>query len=265
MIERILEFIKAFIISTAGRMTPQKLFGPFHLTYTLVGFAVCVVAALLLKNLGERGEKRMFLIIGLCLIVSEIYKQLFWYYAIGYDTYPWIRLPFHLCSIPMYLLPVMPFIKGGRVKNALYDFLGSYCFAGGLFSVVADGGLLREYWAMTFHCLTWHLLLVFIGLYIALRGKMSRKFGGFAGASAVFYAFAAAAFGLNCALWRVSGGVCDMFFVGPAPMEVVVYRDIARFTGRPIVTLIYLLTLTLVSFAFWLVMSRLRKKETAMR
>ena len=250
-----------FIRSTALEMTPQKLFGAFHLTYILIGFAVCAGAALLLRNLGERGEKRMFLIIGLCLIVSEVYKQLFWYYAIGYDTYPWIRLPFHLCSIPMYLLPVLPFIKSGKFKTALYDFLGTYCFAGGLFSVVADGGLLREYWAMTIHCLTWHLILVFIGLYLSLRGKISRKFMGVVGATIVYYAFAAMAFCLNCALWNVSNGTCDMFFVGPAPMEVVVYRDIAKLTGRPVVTLIYLLTLTLVALVFWFLLSRPRQRK----
>jgi len=238
-------------------MIPQTLFGTFHLTYMLIGLAVCFGGVFLLRNLSERGEKRMFFIIGVCLIVSEAYKQLFWYYAIGYDEYPWIRLPFHLCSIPMYLLPVLPFLKIGKMKTSLYDFLGTYCFVGGLISVVADGGLLREYWTMTVHCLNWHLTLVFIGLYLSLRGKISRKFKGFVGATIVYYIFAAVAFCLNCTLWSVSKGTCDMFFVGPAPMEVVVYRDIAKMTGRPIVTLIYLLTLTFISLVFWLLLSRL--------
>ena len=250
-----------FINSTAWKMTPQPLFGAFHLTYMLIGLAVCFGAAFFLRKLGERGEKRMFFIIGICLFVSEIYKQLFWYYAIGYDEYPWIRLPFHLCSVPMYLLIVLPFLKNGKVKTALYDFLGTYCFAGGLISVVVDGGLLREYWTMTVHCLTWHLILVFVGLYLSLRGKISRKFKGFIGATIVYYIFAAAAFCLNCALWNVSNGICDMFFVGPAPMEVVIYRDIAKVTGRPVVTLIYLLTITFISLIFWFLLSRFTPRK----
>ncbi|MCL2814678.1 MAG: YwaF family protein [Oscillospiraceae bacterium] len=237
-------------------MSPQPLFGTFHLTYILIGIAVCFGAAFLLRNFSERSEKRMLFVIGICLFVSEIYKQLFWYYAIGYDEYPWIRLPFHLCSVPMYLLPVLPFLKNGKVKTALYDFLGTYCFAGGLISVVADGGLLREYWMMTVHCLTWHLILVFVGLYLSFRGKISRKFKGFIGATIVYYLFAAAAFSLNCALWNLSNGICDMFFVGPAPMEVVIYRDIAKATGRPVVTLIYLLTITFISLIFWFLLTR---------
>lgn len=244
------------IKSTAWKMSPPPLFGAFHLSYTLIGLAVCFGVAYLSKSQSERSEKIMFFAIGLCLVISEVYKQFFWFYAIGYDEYPWIRLPFHLCSIPMYLLPILPFIKGGRVKTALYDFLGTYCFAGGFISVVADGGLLREYWTMTIHFLTWHLVLVFIGLYMSFRGKISRGFNGFAGATVVYYIFAAVAFCLNCALWNVSNGTCDMFFVGPAPMEVVIYRDIEKMTGRPIVTLIYLLTLTLVSLIFWFLLSR---------
>ena len=248
-----------FIKATAFEMTPQRLFGGFHLTYMLVGFAVCFGMALLLRNLSVRGEKIMFFTIGICLFISEIYKQLFWYYAIGYDEYPWIRLPFHLCSIPMYLLPVLPFINSGKVKTALYNFLGTYCFAGGFISVIADGGLLREYWAMTIHCLNWHLTLIFIGLYLSFRGKISPKVKGFVGASIIYYIFAFAAFCLNCALWNISKGVCDMFFVGPAPMEVVLYRDIEKVTGRLVVTLIYLLTLTFISLIFWFLLSRIRK------
>ena len=250
-----------FVKSTAWKMAPQPLFGAFHLTYMLIGLAVCFGAALLLRNLGERGEKRLFFAIGLCLLVSEAYKQLFWYYAIGYDEYPWIRLPFHLCSVPMYLLLVLPFLKEGKVKTALYNFLGIYCFAGGFVSVVADGGLLREYWTMTIHCLSWHLILAFFGFYLCLHGKISRKFNCFVSATIVYYIFAAAAFCLNCALWDISKGACDMFFVGPAPMEVVVYRDIEKATGRPVVTLIYLLTITLISLAFWFLLSRFAPRK----
>ena len=252
-----------FIEFTSWEMTPQPLFGTFHLTYMLIGFALCLGLAVLLRKLSERNEKRMFFVIGICLIASEIYKQLFWYYAIGYETYPWIRLPFHLCSIPLYLLPFLPFIKSGKIKTALYDFLGTYCFVGGLISVIIDGGLLREYWMMTVHCLNWHLVLVFIGLYLGFHGKIGRNIKNIVAATFVYYVFAAIAFCLNCALWKVSNGTCDMFFVGPAPMEVFIYRDIEKVTGRPVVTLIYLLTLTFVSFAFWFLLSRIVPKKKA--
>ena len=254
-------FLIDFIELTAWKMTPAPLFGAFHLTYLIIGLALCFAAAYLLRRLSERGEKIMFLIIGICLIVSEIYKQLFWYYAIGYAEYPWIRLPFHLCSMPMYFLPFMAFLRAGKVKSAIYDFIGVYCFGGGLISVIADGGLLREYWAMTVHCMTWHLVLVFIGLYLGFHGKIIRKLSGFIGATAVYYILAAAAFCLNLALWNVSNGTCDMFFIGPAPMEVVVFRDIAKTAGRPAATALYLLLLTLISLVFWLLLSRKPKPD----
>ena len=252
-----IELIKA----TAWEMTPQNLFGPFHLTYMIIGFTLCFLLAFLLRHQSEQSEKRMFLIIGICLIISEVYKQLFWYYAIGYKEYPWICLPFHLCSIPEYIIPVLPFLKNEKIKNALYNFLGSFCFVGGLFSVVGDGGLLREYWTMTIHCLTWHLVLVFIGIYLGVRGKISRSYKGYLGACIVFYSFAAAAFCMNCALWNISNGNCDMFFVGPAPINIIVYSDIERITGRPIVTIIYLATLTFISFVFWVILSRLKQNK----
>jgi uncharacterized membrane protein YwaF len=250
------------IRGTAWRMEPQPLFGPFHLPYTVIGLLLCVLLAYLLRKTSERGHRVLLTSLGVLLVASEVYKQLFWHYAIGYTEYPWIILPFHLCSMPLYILPIVAWLPRGRVQQALYTFLASYCFAGGLISVVVDGGLLREYWTMTIHSLTWHLLLVFIGLYLGLSGRLDGRIRGFAKGAAVFGALALVAFLLNVALTDVSGGACDMFFVGPGPMNVAVYRDIAPVVGRPLTTLIYLLTLTLASYLCWLLATHLPKRRS---
>jgi hypothetical protein len=246
--------------ATAWRMEPQPLFGAFHLAYIIIGLSVCILLAYLLRGISERGHKVLLTSLGVLLIISEVYKQLFWHYAIGYGEYPWFILPFHLCSMPIYILPVVAWLPKGRVQQALYAFLASYCLAGGLISVLVDGGLLRTYWTMTIHSLTWHLLLVFVGLYLGLSGWACGKTKAFAKGAAAFVVFACAAFLLNTALLDASNGACDMFFVGPGPMNVVVYRDIAAIVGRPLTTLIYLLTLTIASYLCWLLATHLPKR-----
>jgi hypothetical protein len=255
-----MDVIVEAVRATAWKMEPQSLFGSFHLIYVIVGLAVCVLLAYLLRGISKRTHTILLTSLGVLLILSEIYKQLFWYHAIGYAEYPWIILPFHLCSMPLYLLPFVAWLPKGRVQQALYVFLASYCLAGGLISILVDGGLLRNYWTMTIHSLTWHLLLVFVGLYLGLSGRVGGGIKTFAKGAAAFGAFALIAFVLNIALMDLSGGACDMFFVGPGPMNVVVYRDIAVVVGRPLTTLLYLLTLTIASYLCWLLATHLPKR-----
>jgi hypothetical protein len=253
LIEVIIEVVR----STAWKMEVQPLFGGFHLSFIIIGLIVCVLLAYLLKGISNSKHKLLLTSLGVLLILSEVYKQLFWSYAIEYVEYPWIILPFHLCSMPLYILPFVAWLPKGKLQQALYTFLASYCLAGGLFSVVLDGGLLREYWAMTIHSICWHLILVFVGLYLGVSGRSGRKNKAFAGGAVVFCVLALIAFFINAALMGVSGGSCDMFFVGPGPMNVVVYRDIAHTVGRPLTTLIYLLSLTVASYLCWLLVAHL--------
>jgi uncharacterized membrane protein YwaF len=238
-------------------MEQQPLFGVFHLVYLVVGFIVVIIAAFLLRKTTERQNRVLLLSIGLFLLVSEAYKQLFWFYAIGYADYPFIILPFHLCSIPLYLCIVLALVPEGRFRQAGYAFLASFCFVGGLISVTVDGGLLRDYWMMTFHSMNWHFILIFLGLYLGLSGRLGRSQWQFIGAVVMYLALALVAFLLNIALWDISKGTCDMFFVGPAPMNVVVFRDIGAVVGRPLVTALYVAVLTLASWASWLLLRRL--------
>ncbi|MCL2486657.1 MAG: YwaF family protein [Oscillospiraceae bacterium] len=236
-----------FIKSTAWPMERQPLFGSFHLIFLAVGLTAAFLCAFFLRKITDRQNRALLLTVGLFLLTTEIYKQLFWFYAITYEHYPFIIFPFHLCSVPMYLCILAAFLPEGKFRQAIYDFLASFCFVGGIISLAVDGGLLREYWTMTLHCLIWHLILVFIGLHFGMSGRTGGKFG-FLRACAVFYTLAAAAFCINILMMDVSRGTIDMFFVGPAPMNVVVFSDIAKVTGRPIVSLIYLASIT---FAAW--------------
>lgn len=72
--------------------------------------------------------------IGLFLLISELYKQLFYTYVVGEGSYQYDRIPFQLCSIPMYVCLIVPWLKEGKAKRALYTFTGSFGFMGGFVS-----------------------------------------------------------------------------------------------------------------------------------
>ena len=57
---------------------------------------------------------RFFFVTGMILLGSEAGKQLFLTFSVGKGHYLWWYFPFQLCSIPMYLLPLLPFLKGEK-------------------------------------------------------------------------------------------------------------------------------------------------------
>ena len=205
----------------------------------------------------------MFIAISIYFLLSEVFKQLFCYYAVGYDEYLFILFPFHLCSMPLYILPLTLFLRDGTLKQSLYNFLASYCLTGGLMSVTVDGGLISGYLAITFSSFLWHFVLIFIALFLCVSGRVRFKLTEFAKATAVFGVCAVLALLINIALYDLSNGTCDMFFMGPAPMNVVVYRDIAKAVGRPLTSLIYLATLALASFGLYAAVTHLPKAKSS--
>ena len=144
-----ISFLESFIEATAWEMDKPKAYGPFHLIFTFVGLAVCILLAYLLRHTGKRGNKAVLLSVGIFLAVTEIYKQLFYYYYIGDHTYQWWIFPFQLCSVPMYLCLIAPFLKEGKVQSAMYHFMTTFNLLGGLMAFIEPSGIVHEYWTLT--------------------------------------------------------------------------------------------------------------------
>ena len=52
-----MDWLSEFIQATAWEMTPPEAYGPFHLTFTFVGIALCAFAAWKLRKLGDKGNR----------------------------------------------------------------------------------------------------------------------------------------------------------------------------------------------------------------
>lgn len=115
---------------------------------------------------------------GIFLLLAEIYKQLFYTFYIGKGNYQFDRIPFQLCSMSMYLCLIAPWLKQGRLKQTLYTFIASFGFMGGFVSYFSPESMCLNYWALTLHSFTWHMLLIFLGLYLFFTdgGKRTERF-----------------------------------------------------------------------------------------
>ena len=143
--------LATFFENISCPMKPPPAYGAFHILFTLIGFAVCGLLAWKLRNISDKIANRILFLCGLVLSLSEVFKQFFCYYVIADGTYHWGEFPFQLCSIPMYLCLVTPWLKPGKARRALYGFMVLYNLLGGAISFTEPSGLLHSQLFLTIH------------------------------------------------------------------------------------------------------------------
>lgn len=226
-------------------------YGAFHLCFFFIGLAAAILLAWTLRKADERQNRIIMLSVGIFLLTSEVYKQLFYTFVIGGGQYQWWIFPFQLCSVPMYLCLIVPFMRESHLRDGLYDFMLAFNLLGGFISFIEPSGLVHEYWTLTLHAFSWHMTLVFLGVYIGLSRRGGRRLRDFIRAAGVFIALCAVAFVINLALWDVSGGSVNMFYVGPATTPIAVFKTIAGRFGWYVNTPLYMLCLCAGAFLFY--------------
>ena len=252
-----------FLKSTSIEMTPPKSYGPFHLTFTLVGFAVVFLLAWKLRHIGQKRGRILLFCMGIFLLLCEVYKQLFYYYCRGEVGYKWWIFPFQLCSVPMYLCLIAPLIKQGRVAKGMYNFMMTYNLLGGFITFFEPSGINLGYLFLTLHAYVWHMSLVFIGLFINFSGFGGRSLKDYRSATITFVALCVIAFCINVLLMDASGGTINMFFVGPKNSSLIVFKDISQRFGWYVSTLLYIPVFCLGAFCVFLPSYLVGKRQSA--
>lgn len=255
------KWLEAFIEATAWEMTTPRAYGPFHLTFTVVGIALCFLIAWKLRGLGEKGNRILLLSVGGFLILTEIYKQLFYYYHIGDRSYQWWIFPFQMCSIPMYLCMIAPLLKPGRLQKGMYGFMTTFNLLGGFMAFIEPSGIVHGYVTLTLHAFIWHMMLIFIGVYLIMSERHATTRRDYLFAAITFIALSAVAFTINVLLWNVSGGTVNMFFVGPANSSLAVFSFFSEKVGWWFSTLLYIPVVCLGAYIIFTVTNVLKKAK----
>ena len=241
-----------FMQATAWTMEKPAAYGPFHLGFALIGFALSIFIAWKLRNVGEKGNRIVLTCCGGFLLLTEIYKQLFYYYFIGGGSYQWWIFPFQMCSVPMYLCLIAPWLKKGKVQQGMYNFMMTFNLLGGLMAFIEPSGIVHEYWTLTLHAFIWHMMLVFVGLYLGFSNRGGKTMKDYRLAIVTFVILCVIAFGFNLALSQVSGGSVNNFYIGPAISPLAVFKDIATNYGWYVCTLLYIPSVSLGAFLLFL-------------
>lgn len=238
--------------ATAWSMEKPPAYGAFHLSFTFIGLALSLFFAWKLRHLSNKGNRILLTCCGGFLLISEIYKQLFYYYYIGGGSYQWWIFPFQLCSVPMYLCLIAPWLKPGKVSQGMYNFMMTFNLLGGLMAFIEPSGIVHEYWTLTLHAFLWHMLLVFIGLYLAFSDRGGKTLADFRLAIVTFVVLCAVAFLLNLCLADISNGSVNNFYIGPSNSPLAVFKTISVNYGWYISTLLYIPALSIGAFVIFL-------------
>jgi uncharacterized membrane protein YwaF len=244
------------IEATAWKMTPPPAYGAFHLLFMFIGIALCFLIAYKLRGISERGHKAVLFSVGMFLIITEIYKQLFYYFYMsnpdGVNQYDWWIFPFQLCSVPMYLCLIAPLLKKGKVQSGMYNFMTTFNLLGGLMAFIEPSGIVHEYWTLTIHAFLWHMLLIFVGFYLIASGRFAKTKKDYLYAVVTFVCLCAIAFCINLIFWNAADGDINMFYVGPRNSPLVIFNDISAKFGWFVNTILYIPVVSFGAFLIYL-------------
>ena len=96
--------------------------------------------------------------------ISEILKQLLLTFVVDDGHYNLWYFPFQLCSLPMYLLVLYPFLHTQSARNTTLGFLATYNLLGGIAVFFDTSGMHYPLLILTVHSYLWHILLIVTGI-----------------------------------------------------------------------------------------------------
>lgn len=168
---------------------------------------------------------------------SELWKQLFLTWLNG-GIYDWWYFPFQLCSIAMYILLALPWVKNERLHAALLHFLMCYSLLGGIAVFADTSGLHYPLLPLTIHSYLWHVLLIVIGV-IAAADTFTPSLRHFRDATAFYLICCISAEGFNYSLGKY--GSINMFYINPRyRMQQIGFEQLVPYVGNTAAILTYI-------------------------
>lgn len=249
--------MQQFLRYTAWEMEKPKPFGLFHVLMLLVGISICIGFAYRLRHVTKKQYVYGIFGISLVLLILELYKQLFHFYLLDDQQYDWWIFPFQLCSLPMYIGILFPFLKD-KWRTPLETFLMDFSLLGAVMALLFPDDLMHRYVMLTAHAFLWHFLLLFLSLWIGFHKQGDTTTKGFLQTLPLFFMFAGIATFLNIALHTL--GELNMFYISPYYESTQPFFNLLTpIVGISMRNLIYLFCILLGAWLIHLVWRKLQK------
>lgn len=251
--------MQTFLEWTAWEMEKPAAYGWFHILMTLGLLALTIGGAYALRHTTAKQNRLVLGAVGGFLLLTEAYKIAFHMTVNPYNWYFWGAFPFQLCSLPMYLCLFCALCRKEKVNRWLYEAMFAINMVGGIMAFAEPSGIQHGYWTLTLHAYIWHMLLVFIGLYLYFSKRVCTDKASYLKAVRVYLASCVVAQGCNL----IFGDKINCFYISPyVQSPLAVFKDIYAACGWLVNMLLLMLAVLLASAAIYYVgyALRIRKK-----
>ena len=147
-----------------------KPLGTVHIIGIIMALISVAMAVIIARKYKDRQSDRVYGITGFILIILEVFKVLFNFNV--YGSYSLERIPFQICTLELFFLWAVPFVKNKFIKDMIMSFclIGLY---GASFYYVNPTSLFNsEYVFIAVQAILWHDLIIFIGIFTLLKYKV---------------------------------------------------------------------------------------------
>ena len=209
-------------------------FGWFYLAFLFLTILVLSISLIKIKKLDMKKMDKVMFGCGLFLLVTEIYKQLLCSLVVYPDGYPWHLFPFQLCSVPMYLFLMVPFIKKEKIKKAIYSFLGYFMTMSGVMFYLIPS--LSHVLSICIHSMLWHMILIVIGILLITKRDYGKTYKEIIPGFIVFLILVGIATIMNVVFYhtivKYTSKTFSMFYISPYfTSSLAVFSDIHKALG----------------------------------
>lgn len=257
-----MKFLESLFQFFDARMQTPTLYGWFHLLWLVITVAVAVILVVKFRDCNDKTFRRIMLIAWLFFLIPEVYKQLIYSISLSDGQwvwdFQWYAFPFQLCSTPLYVYPLVAFLKDGKLRDMAISFSALFAFFGGLAVMLYPGDVFISIIGINIQTMINHGGQVAFGIFCAARYRKQLSTRFWLKSLPIFGGLFLIATVLNIAAYHLLPLVgidetFNMFFISP-------YYDttlpvLSMFNGLPhiFLSLIYLAAFTLISFVmYWL-------------
>lgn len=253
----------AFLQWTAWPMAKPAPYGAFHILLTLGLLSLAILAAWWLRNADDKTNRKVMATVGGFLLLTEVYKIAFHMTVNPYDWYFWGAFPFQLCSVPMYLSLFCAFCRNEKVNRWMYEYMFAVNMVGGIMAFAEPSGIQHGFVTLTLHAYIWHMLLVFLGLYLYMSKRACTDAHSYKKAVGMYLGSCAVAQGFNV----IFGDKINCFYISPYRQSpLAVFKDIYAACGWLVNFVLMIIAIILASaiiyYLGWWIRKRSLKKVT---
>ena len=219
-----MSFFEKLLVFMESEMTEPTLYGWFHIL-SLVLLAVATFAVIrLFKGRSERAVSRFAMVVWIVLVLLEVYKQIV--FTLEYENgmveydYQWYAFPYQFCSTPMYVLPLVAFLKEGRVRDGAIAYMSTFSLFAGFAVMLYPADVYVSTIGINIQTMIHHGSQILLGVFFIFRYCSRHSVKYFLRGVGVFAVTVAIALVMNVAVFNIFESLAidetfNMFYISP--------------------------------------------------